>query len=91
MWVFLTGDPSIEVVERDDGFVMVAPGNSYYVADVRQWTATERQAIQFARGSTALDVGCGAGRVALCLQRTAFASPRSTTRRWESRRREPVA
>ena len=72
MWPFLTGGPSVEVVERDDGFVSVAPGNSYYVADVRQWTATERQAIQFARGGTALEVGCGAGRVALYLQRRGF-------------------
>jgi SAM-dependent methyltransferase len=72
MWAFLTGGPSVEVVERDDGFVSVAPGNPYYFADVGQWPATERQAIQLARGRTALDVGCGAGRVALCLQRRGF-------------------
>jgi SAM-dependent methyltransferase len=72
MWSFLTGGPSVEVVERDDGFVSVAPGNSYYFSSIRQWSATERRAMRFARGRTALDVGCGAGRVALHLQEKGF-------------------
>jgi SAM-dependent methyltransferase len=68
MWAFLNGGSPIEIVERDDGFVSTAHSNATYFADIRQWSAIERRAIQFARGRTALDVGCGAGRVALHLQ-----------------------
>lgn len=72
MWAFLKGGSPVEVVERDDGFVSVAQTTAYYFADVRRWCTLERQAIGFARGRTALDVGCGAGRVALHLQAKGF-------------------
>src|SRR5262245_39446529 len=73
MWAFHNGGGSpAEIVERDDGFVSVAGSNVSYFADVRQWSMPERRAIRFARGRTALDVGCGAGRVALHLQEKGF-------------------
>ena len=72
MWAFLDGGPAAEIVERDDGFVSLSPGNTSYFADFRRWSALERRAIRFARGRTALDVGCGAGRVALHLQSRGF-------------------
>ena len=62
------GRRAVEVVERDDGFVIgspVAPDN--YFAPFRSWPRHQRQAMRFVRGR-ALDVGCGAGRVALHLQ-----------------------
>jgi SAM-dependent methyltransferase len=59
-----TGD---SVVERDDGFVTVERGGAFYGSALRRWEAHERGAIRFARGRV-LDVGCGAGRVALHLQ-----------------------
>ncbi len=62
------GRPAVEVVERDDGFVIgspVAPRN--YFAPFRRWPSHQRQAMRFARGRV-MDVGCGAGRVALHLQ-----------------------
>ena len=57
----------IEVVERDDGFVFT--GNpAYYLAPFRNWWPQERRAMRFVRGRV-LDLGCGAGRVSLELQR----------------------
>jgi len=62
------GRRPIEVVERDDGFLTgsaVAPDN--YFAPFRRWPRHQRQAMRLIRGRV-LDIGCGAGRVALHLQ-----------------------
>jgi SAM-dependent methyltransferase len=58
--------PVIEIVERDDGLingVLTAP----YLAEPDQWPAHDRRALDRVRGRV-LDVGVGAGRVALALQ-----------------------
>lgn len=54
-----------EIVERDDGWISVSMLD--YFAPVRRWPMVERRALRFVRGR-ALDVGVGAGRVALELQ-----------------------
>ena len=54
-----------EIVERDDGFIGVSTFD--YLAPVRLWKGVERRALRFVRGRV-LDVGCGAGRVAVELQ-----------------------
>ncbi len=59
---FEDGQAAHEIIERDDGFVAVATID--YFAPVRRWWAVERRALRFVRGRV-LDVGCGAGRVAL--------------------------
>jgi SAM-dependent methyltransferase len=58
----------IEIVERKGGFIEANPyGLRLYFAPFSEWPKEERQAIRLARGRV-LDVGCGAGRVALHLQ-----------------------
>jgi SAM-dependent methyltransferase len=62
MWDYLHGKPSVELVERDDGFL--DPGSpAVYFAEPRKWPA-----MRFVRGRV-LDVGCGAGRCCLYLQK----------------------
>lgn len=55
-----------DVVERDDGFVDVEDTRRY-LDPFRKWPAIDRRAFHRLRGRV-LDVGCGAGRVALELQ-----------------------
>jgi SAM-dependent methyltransferase len=62
------GLPSAEIVERDDGWFDTSAGAPAYFAPYREWPAHQRRAMRYVRGRV-LDVGCGAGRVALHLQR----------------------
>jgi SAM-dependent methyltransferase len=64
----LEGRHAVEVVERDDGDIAQSGGPAAYFAPVRRWPSPERRALRLARGRV-LDVGVGAGRVALELQR----------------------
>jgi SAM-dependent methyltransferase len=58
----------LEIVEREDGFIMASRyGPRGYYSPYRTWPSRERRACRFARGRV-LDVGAGAGRVALHFQ-----------------------
>lgn len=57
----------VEIVERDDNYVDVSPGPGFYFRTYEEWPDMERDAITGVCGRI-LDVGCGAGRVALYLQ-----------------------
>ncbi|MFB9234845.1 class I SAM-dependent methyltransferase [Plantactinospora siamensis] len=59
--------PVIEVIERDDGLINGAPAE-HYLAGPEQWQPHDHRAIDRVRGRV-LDVGVGAGRIALELQR----------------------
>jgi SAM-dependent methyltransferase len=65
------GEPPPEIVERDDGYFDVGAGPDVYLSAIRGWPAAERQSVRAMRGRV-LDVGCGAGRVALHLQTRGF-------------------
>lgn len=55
-------------MERDDGRVEPDFATAIYFADFAGWSPFERRIIRNVRGRV-LDIGCGAGRVALHLQR----------------------
>ena len=59
--------PVIEVIERDDGLINGAPAD-HYLDEPAQWQPHDHRALRLCRGAV-LDVGCGAGRTALELQR----------------------
>jgi SAM-dependent methyltransferase len=61
------GATSPEVLERDDGFTQIGAGPEVYLSAFRGWPSAERRSVRFMRGRV-MDVGCGAGRVALELQ-----------------------
>jgi SAM-dependent methyltransferase len=72
VWHHLKGESSAEIVERSDGYIATSGGPQTYFAPFRRWPAPERRAVRWVRGRV-LDVGCGAGRVALELQRRGHA------------------
>ncbi len=63
--------PVIEIIERDDGLINGAPAD-HYVAGPAEWQPHDHRALRLCRGAV-LDIGCGAGRTALELQRRGMA------------------
>jgi len=59
------------MIERDDGVLMEEPVNLYFETE-QDWRDEEVEALSGIH-SRALDIGCGAGRHLLALQRRAFA------------------
>jgi SAM-dependent methyltransferase len=64
----LAGKTSYEIIERDDGYMAPSGGAPAYFAEYKNWPDRQKRAIKFARGRV-LDVGAGAGRVSLYLQK----------------------
>ncbi len=71
LWDWARGGGVPEVLERDDGWTEEGAGPEGYLAPYRDWPWAERQAMRYVRGRV-IDVGCGAGRVALHLQARRF-------------------
>jgi SAM-dependent methyltransferase len=63
--------PVIEVIERDDGLINGAPAD-HYLGEPAEWQPHDHRALRLCRGHV-LDVGCGAGRTAVELQRRGVA------------------
>jgi SAM-dependent methyltransferase len=66
IWNCYKGVSAYEIVEREDGLIDLGSALPYF-QQRDKWPIHEQEAIQHARGAI-LDVGCGAGRVALYLQ-----------------------
>jgi SAM-dependent methyltransferase len=65
---YYAGKAVIEIIEREDGHIAASMLNPrMYFAEYEEWPAFQQEALQYAQGRV-LDVGCGAGRVALHLQ-----------------------
>jgi SAM-dependent methyltransferase len=66
---FYRGKAVIEIIEREDGLVSASPNNPQgYFVPFSEWPAHQQEAMRLVRGRS-LDVGCGAGRVCLYLQK----------------------
>ena len=71
MGLLTTNEKKREIVERDDNFIdgkRDGYGGDVYFSEYRDWLPIEKKAIKYAHGRV-LDVGCGAGRHALYLQK----------------------
>ncbi len=65
---YLNRKEAYEIVERDDGFIDLSGGALVYFQDFKDWPKHQKDAIKFAKGRV-LDIGAGAGRVSLYLQK----------------------
>ncbi len=64
---YLKHGDGFEVVERDDGYIDVSGGPEMYLSSYNEWPMYYKRALRLAHGRV-LDIGCGAGRIALYLQ-----------------------
>jgi len=72
MWAYYKGEESFEIVERDDGYFDALPGSPrVYFSSYESWSHLDKKAMEFVKGRV-LDVGCGAGRHSLYLQKKGF-------------------
>ncbi len=67
LWAHHNGKESLEIVERDDGYID-AMNPTIYFSEHKDWPPSVQKAMEFVKGRV-LDVGCGAGRHSLYLQK----------------------
>jgi SAM-dependent methyltransferase len=67
----LRGENAYEIVEREDGYFDVSPGTDNYFAKFNDWPKPQQEAIGLVKDKV-LDIGAGAGRIALYLQKKGF-------------------
>jgi SAM-dependent methyltransferase len=70
MWAYYNGREGFEIVERDDGYID-ATSPKIYFSEYENWPLIEQKAMEFVKGRV-LDIGCGAGRHSLYLQKKGF-------------------
>ncbi len=72
IWACYKGKEVFEIWERDDGYISASSNavNKYF-SEYVNWAQHEKRAVKFVKGRV-LDVGCGAGRHSLYLQKKSF-------------------
>jgi len=70
IWAYYKGREVFEIVERDDGYID-ALNPKVYFSEYEDWPPIEQKAMEFVKGRV-LDIGCGAGRHSLYLQKKGF-------------------
>ncbi|MFQ6064211.1 MAG: class I SAM-dependent methyltransferase [Candidatus Bathyarchaeia archaeon] len=71
LWAYYKGRAVFEIVERDDGYISASTYPRIYFSDYEDWPLHEKDAMRFVKGKV-LDIGCGAGRHSLYLQKKGF-------------------
>jgi len=72
LWTYYQGKEVSEIWERDDGYISASSSAvKRYFSEYVDWAQHERRAVEFVKGRV-LDVGCGAGRHSLYLQKKGF-------------------
>ena len=63
---------AVEIIEREDGLIFSSEECRRYFAEYPDWDPMEQEAMRWLVPGRALDLGCGAGRVALYLQQQGY-------------------
>lgn len=71
IWAYYKGKDSFEITERDDGYFEAFTGPKAYFSEYEDWSPREKRAMEYVKGRV-LDIGCGAGRHSLYLQKKGF-------------------
>jgi SAM-dependent methyltransferase len=67
LWAVYKGEEVFETIERDDGYLDAMNSKAYFT-DFNAWSPHEQKAMAYVKGKV-LDIGCGAGRHSLYLQK----------------------
>lgn len=67
----LNGEKNFEIIEREDGYFDISGGSKNYFSEYKLWPIHEKNALKFVKGKI-LDIGVGAGRIALYFQKKGF-------------------
>ena len=68
LWACYNGQRVFEIDERDDGYIEASTSPKMYFSDYEDWPQHEKKAMEYVKGRV-LDIGCGAGRHSLYLQK----------------------
>ncbi len=70
LWAAYKGEQVFEIVERDDRYIDAMSLKGYF-SDYGEWHTIEQKGMEFVK-ERVLDIGCGAGRHSLYLQKKGF-------------------
>ncbi len=68
VWAYYNKKDSFEIIQRGDNTFWISSGPVSYFKDYKDWPENLKEAMKFVTGSV-FDIGCGAGRVCLYLQK----------------------